>query len=74
MVKDPNQSLTIMNRGAGKCVLPALTIAEITLDFNKKVTQELVEGLKALRVFRSEGYASDEVFARGLKELHSARK
>ena len=47
MVKDPDQSLTIMNHGAGKCMLPALTIAEITLKTEKKVSKELVEGFES---------------------------
>ena len=73
MVKDPNQSLTIMNHGAGKCMLPALIIAEITLKTEKKVFKELVEDLKALRVFRLEGYTRDEAFACGLEEFHIGR-
>ena len=55
-------------------MLPALTIAEITLKTEKKVFKELVEGLKALRVFRLEGYTRDEAFACGLEEFHNGRK
>ena len=36
-------------------------------------TSELVEGLKALRVFRLEGYTRHEAFARGLGEFHNGR-
>jgi hypothetical protein len=72
--KDSNQSLTIINTRAGKCQLPSSAIANITLKSEKRIFRELVEGLKALKVFTLKGYSRDEAFARGLEEIVDGRK
>lgn len=72
--KDINIGLTFVKRGAGKCLLPAFTIAEITLKSEKRNFRELVEGLKMLRIFELKGYLRDEAFARELEEFVSGRK
>ena len=68
-----SQGLTIINNGARKYAIKTSTYADIILKSEKKVFRDLVEGLKALRTFRLEGFLSDEAFARRLEDLVSGR-